>query len=149
MRVIIRWKPWKPATRWIFASAGIGVCVAALAVSEYSGRLTAGHESPSLAMLHVPQSDLVISQAGFAGDADDRRLVGILQNRSDKTYTDVTITFSLVQLNGDSAGSAAAKVAQIGAHATANFAVPDSITGPVEVILDHIEATPVTSAARR
>jgi hypothetical protein len=145
-RVIIRWKPLQPGTRWTLASSGVGLCVAALAVREFTApRVASVAEKPPFAV-SLPQTDLVVSEAGFAGNPQSRRLVGILRNTSNRTYTDVKMTFSFLDPKGDSAGSAVATVNRIGAHASATFETADATSDTGEIVLKQIEAMPPAGA---
>jgi hypothetical protein len=99
MRVIIRWKrrPRNHRLRWLLASV-VGACVL-LAASEAPAfravvglsRQSAG-QNTAFALPEVLPADLVVSEAGFAGPAERRRVAGALKNRSGKTYTDIQMT---------------------------------------------------------
>jgi hypothetical protein len=145
-RVIIRWKPLIPRQRWLLASAGaVSVIVsAAPAILEFAS-LSFQSATESTAFTVPAPADLIVSEAGFIGPAERRTIAGVLKNRSGKSYTDIEMIFALVGPDGDTVGSATARVIQLGGHETAKFEVPetsDPTAKAVEIVLKQIEAQP-------
>jgi hypothetical protein len=96
---------------------------------------------------NVPPADLIVSEASFAGPAERRCIAGVLKNQSDKTYTNIQMTFSLVGDDGDRVGSATVMVGQIGAHGAAKFETTDVPPKAVEIVLEHIKTQPPMAGA--
>ncbi len=143
-RVVIRWSPLIPRQRWLLASAGaVSVIVSATpAIVEFASLSFQGMTGSAAFAVPAP-ADLIVSEAGFVGPAERRTIAGVLQNRSGRTYTDIEMVFNLVGPDGDTVGSAAARVIQLAAHETARFEVPESCDPTpkaVEIVLQQIEA---------
>jgi hypothetical protein len=99
----------------------------------------------------VPPADLIVSEVSLAGPAEDRRIAGVLKNKSGRTYGDIQMTFSLIGPDGDNVGSAEARVGRLEGHQAAQFrapAAPAVTPNAVEIVLKQIEAQPPLVGSR-
>jgi len=137
--------------RWLPAAAGgtlVLIALLPLAFHEFTG-LSHKSAAPDAA-LTVPEvlpPNLIVSEAGFVGLAERRRIAGVLQNRSGTAYTNIQLTFSLVGLDGDTVGMATATVGHIGGRETARFETPEVKPKAAELVLHYIETHPPLAGA--
>jgi hypothetical protein len=129
---------------WVLAGVG-GTFVLAAALQPMAVRGLAGlsRKSPAAQQTAIPAlevlpADLTVAEAGFTGPAQQRRIAGVLKNGSNKTYTGIEVTFSLVGADGDTLGVATAMVDRIGGHETARFEA-NNVKQAAELVFQRIE----------
>jgi hypothetical protein len=134
MRVVIRWQ----GSVWRFGAAAClwtGLCAAALA---YWIRRDEPVPRPDpLATMTVEAPDLVLKEAVISGEGEHRKVIGVLVNRSERTYANVAVTFTLAR-GPNNVGLVSASISRIGSHATVRFETEEFAQPRVQAILRDV-----------
>jgi hypothetical protein len=153
MRVIIRLAPPTQTQRWLLAAASVGFVVASAALVIYTSTTSPPGTAEDVAFTvpDLPPADLMVSEVSLVGPAEDRRIAGVLKNRSGHAYSDIEMTFSFIGPDGDNVGSVAARIGRIAGYQAARFgapAAPPVTASAVEIVLRQIEVQPPPASSR-
>jgi hypothetical protein len=136
MRVVIRIRRGAPLAFMTFAVLAGSLGAAAWIVHVRGPGADVPRDKPAdpLAAIRVDESDLVLEEAVVGGEGEHRKVTGVLRNRSNRTYEDVNLTFSLIH-GRNPVGMAFATVARVSSRGTVPFASNEFAHEHVRAIL--------------